>query len=108
MITSTEARMFDKDNNESGVALVRLASDGFIVQSVDTWKTTRSWQREMARTAAMLYMQGDPGEDLRVPIAHVLIAFYDGKVDEDLLIDLVEAILPIELASLGLAGRSSA
>lgn len=84
-------------------ALARLASDGFIERknAGPSWKTSRRWQQAMARTAARLYAE-DPGDDLRVPIAHVMIEMYDG-VDDDRLIELVEAMLPIEAAALGFA-----
>ena len=82
-------------------ALARLASDGFIERrNESSWKTSRRWQQAMARTAARLYKE-DPGDDLRVPIAHVIIEMYDGA-DDDTLIELVEAMLPIEAAALGL------
>ena len=84
--------------------LGRLASDGWIEQSGESWKTSRRWKQAMARTAARLYEE-DPGDDLRVPIAHVMVEIYDGKVDDEELVDLVEAMLPIEAANLGfLAG----
>ncbi len=87
-------------------ALARLASDGWIEHSGDSWKTSRRWQQAMARTAARLYEE-DPGDDLRVPIAHVMVEVYDGKVDDEGLADLVEAMLPIEAKALGLIAATS-
>jgi hypothetical protein len=82
-------------------ALARLAVDGWIEQrDASSWKTSRRWQQAMARTAARLYEE-DPGDDLRVPIAHVMLELYDGKVDDDMLVELVEAMLPLEAAALG-------
>jgi hypothetical protein len=78
-------------------ALARLASDGWIDQD---GKTSRRWKQAMARTAARLYEE-DPGDDLRVPIAHVMVEIYDGKIDDEALVDLVEAMLPIEAKALG-------
>jgi hypothetical protein len=80
--------------------LERLASDGWLDRVGDAWKTSRRWKQAMARTAARLYEE-DPGDDLRVPIAHVMVEIYDGKVDDELLVDLVEAMLPIEAKNLG-------
>jgi hypothetical protein len=82
-------------------ALARLACDGWIEQRGDSWKTSRRWQQAMARTAARLYEE-DPGDDLRVPIAHVMVEVYSGEVDDDGLADLIEAMLPIEADALGL------
>jgi hypothetical protein len=56
----------------------------------------------MARAAAKLYVAGDPGEDLRVPIALALVEAYSGRVDDETVAELVEAMLPIEVESLGL------
>jgi hypothetical protein len=59
----------------------------------------------MARAAVKLYEAGDPGEDLRVPIALALVEIYSERVDDEVVAELVEAMLPIEAASLGLAPR---
>ena len=83
-------------------ALARLEADGFIVQGAAAWRTTRRWQRAMARAAVKLYEEGDPGEDLRVPIALALIDLYESTVDDEVMVQFVESILPIEAASLGL------
>jgi hypothetical protein len=85
------------------VALARLAADGLIVGSEQSWRTTRRWQQAMARAAVELYDQGDPGDDLRVPIALAMLGLYSTSVDDETLAELVEAMLPVELASLGLA-----
>src|SRR5262249_4679928 len=92
-------------SDRARAALARLEADGWIEQSGASWKTSRRWQQAMARVAALLYERGDPGEDLRVPIAHVLIDVYDGKVEDEALADLVEAMLPVEVMSLGLGAR---
>ena len=56
----------------------------------------------MARAAAKLYEQGDAGEDLRVPIAFAMVEIYSDVADDELVAELVEAMLPVEAASLGL------
>jgi hypothetical protein len=104
---STEARVMSKQRtqvqqSQHEEALARLAVDGWIERRNETsWKTSRRWQQAMARTAARLYKE-DPGDDLRVPIAHVMVEIYDGSVDDEALVELVEAMLPIEAAALGL------
>jgi hypothetical protein len=59
----------------------------------------------MARAALRLYEAGDPGHDLRVPIAAALLELYGSGVADEELASLVEAMLPIELAALGLRAR---
>ena len=59
----------------------------------------------MARAAVKLYEANDPGEDLRVPIALAIVEAYAGTVEDEVLAQLVEAMLPIESSSLGLAPR---
>ena len=56
----------------------------------------------MARAALRLYHAGDPGHDLRVPIASALVEIYQTEVADEELAAMVEAMLPIEIASLGL------
>jgi hypothetical protein len=98
-----EARAVSRREDEMQAALTRLEADGFIVRVNDAWKTSRRWQRAMARAAVTLYEKGDPGEDLRVPIAFALLEAYAGELDDEALIPLIEAILPIENAALGLS-----
>ena len=103
---SMEARVTSKQAKHDE-ALARLALDGWIVEKSEaSWKTSRRWQQAMARMAARLYKE-DPGDDLRVPIAHVMVEIYDGQVDDETLIELVEAMLPIEAAALGFVFNSS-
>jgi hypothetical protein len=102
---STEARVTSKQAKHEQ-ALARLSADGFIEKTAESsWKTSRRWQQAMARTAARLYKE-DPGDDLRVPIAHVIVECYEGEAeDDDMLVALVEAMLPIEAMALGLVPR---
>lgn len=88
------------------VALLhRIEQDGLAVREGGVFRTTRKWQRAMARAALHLYEGGDPGEDLRVPIASALLELYGDRVEDEELAALVEAMLPIELRALGL-GRT--
>jgi hypothetical protein len=99
---SLEARVSSREPDEVPAALARLETDGWIERQGASWRTSRRFQRAMARAAAALYEAGDPGDDLRVPIALALLDTYQGKVHDDVLADLVETMLPIELVSLGL------
>jgi hypothetical protein len=60
----------------------------------------------MARAALRLYGAGDPGQDLRVPIAAALLEVYAARLPDEELAALVEAMLPLELAALGLNGST--
>jgi hypothetical protein len=99
---STEARAASSHESEARAALARLEVDGFVTPDGASYRTSRRWQQAMARAAVQLYDAGDPGEDLRVPIALALVEIYSGQVEDEVLVDLVEAMLPIETASLGL------
>jgi hypothetical protein len=93
------------EENRTRSALARFEADGFISQSapgVERWKTSRRWQQAMARAAAKLYALRDEGDDLRVPIALAIVEIYAGQLDDETLAELVETMLPIEAASLGL------
>jgi hypothetical protein len=98
---SAEARVAARTSNNS-VALTRLEADGWIERHGQAFRTSRPWQRAMARAAAKLYEAGDPGDDLRVPIALALFESYQHEIEDEVLADFVEAILPIEAESLGL------
>jgi hypothetical protein len=102
MSASAEGRVSSREAADASAALTRLAADGLIAQKGAVWKTGRRFQRAMAHAAATLYEAGDPGDDLRVPIALALLEVYEGKVEDEVLAELVEAMLPIELVSLGL------
>ena len=102
---SVEARVTSGQAEEARWALARLEADGFIVQREQRWTTSRRWQQAMARAAVKLYEAGDPGEDLRVPIALAIVEAYSGTVDDEVLAQLVETMLPIESSSLGLVTR---
>jgi len=93
-----------KNNLESAVN--RLQADGLAARDGDLLRTTRKWQSAMARAALRLYETGDPGHDLRVPIASALLEIYGPNVVDEELASLVEAMLPVEAHALGV-GRTS-
>ena len=66
----------------------RLVDDGLLEQQGETYSTTRRWQSAMARAALRLYDSGDPGDDLRVPIATALVEIYESEVPDDVLAEL--------------------
>jgi len=98
---SAEARVSPQHENHAQAALARFEADGLIVRGAQRWKTSRRWQQAMARAAVKLYDQGDQGDDLRVPIALAIVEIYSSTLDDETLAELVEAMLPIEAASLG-------
>jgi hypothetical protein len=102
---SAERRASSREATETP-ALARLAADGVVERQEAAWKTSRRFQRAMARAAAALYEAGDPGDDLRVPIAVALLDVCGNQVHDEILAELVETMLPIELVSLGLVQRS--
>ena len=90
------------DPTSDAIALRRIEEDGLAARIDGVLRTTRKWQRAMARAALHLYEGGDPGDDLRVPIASALLELYSDRVEDEELAGLVEAMLPIELRALGL------
>jgi hypothetical protein len=92
--------------NKSESAMHRLQADGLAARDGDSVRTTRKWQSAMARAALRLYEAGDPGHDLRVPIASALLEIYGSNVGDEELASLVEAMLPIEAHALGVARPS--
>jgi hypothetical protein len=90
-------------NEQQQEAMNRLETDGLITPVGDSHHTTRRWQGAMARAAMRLYEARDPGQDLRVPVAHAMLELYPEAPDEELAA-LVEAMLPVELGALGFRG----
>jgi hypothetical protein len=105
---SAEARVSPPLEDRTGPALARFEADGFILRDGQRWKTGRRWQQAMARAAMKLYHDGDPGDDLRVPIALAIVEIYSNTLDDETLAELVEAMLPIETGSLGIAPTDGA
>jgi len=81
--------------------LGRLVHDGLVRVDDGEPHTTRRWQAAMARAALILRDAKAPEDDLRLPIAVALVNLYGDTVDEHEVIDLVGAMLPIELAEAG-------
>jgi hypothetical protein len=84
-------------------SLVRLEADGLISLESGEARTTRRFQAAMARAASQLLALGTDCTDLRIPIAFALVAFYgvhDSSLGDAEIGNLVEALLPIELAEL--------
>lgn len=84
----------------SSRALMRLLGDGVVRREGQRLRTGRRFQRAMTRAAVALFGKGDPGDDLRVPIAFALLEIYGEDCDDDELAHLVEVMLPIEAAEL--------
>lgn len=87
--------------------LARLERDGFLVRRGGRLRTTRRWQGAMARAALRLGRAGDPGDDLRAPIAAALLDVYGADVPEAELVARTLAMLPIEAAELSPAAWES-
>lgn len=81
-------------------ALRRLADDGYIRRDDGRYRTTRRWQGAMARAAIRLASMNDPGDDLRVPIAHALLEAYGADISDPQLAEFITAMLPIEIDEL--------
>jgi hypothetical protein len=81
--------------------LARLVQDGLVRVEDGEPHTTRRWQAAMARAALILRDAKAPEDDLRLPIAVALANVYGDAADEQMLIDYVGELLPIELAESG-------
>jgi hypothetical protein len=81
--------------------LARLVHDGLVRVEDGAPRTTRRWQAAMARAALILRDVKAPSEDLRLPIAVALVNLYGDDADEQMVIDCVGELLPIELAEAG-------
>jgi hypothetical protein len=90
------------DPTNAATAVRRVEEDGLAARVGGVLRTTRKWQRAMARAALHLYERRDPGDDLRIPIASALLELYGDQAEDEELAALVEAMLPIELRALGL------
>jgi hypothetical protein len=54
-------------------AIERMLADGLLRCEQDRLRTAKRWHRAMARAAVSLLEVGDPGEDLRVPVAFAMV-----------------------------------
>ena len=80
-------------------ALERLVADGILRREGGRTRTTPRWQAAMARAAARLKQEEAPWRGLRLPIAAALVESYPA-LDDDALVPLVEALLPVEESEL--------
>jgi hypothetical protein len=80
--------------------LTELASRGLLRTVDGRPRTTARWQAAMSRAALRLMRLGDPGDDLRLPIAVALLDVYGAGLSEEGLARRVEALLPIEAREL--------
>jgi hypothetical protein len=79
--------------------LERLEDDGFVVNTALGPRVTRRWHTALARAALDLYREGQTLDDLRVPLARVLVAHYANEPEPSLAVALA-AILPVVQAEL--------
>jgi len=85
-------------------AHARLEGLGLIARTGEGWKTTRRWQGAMARAALRLLSEGMQEGELSIPVAMALVELLGPTEPDEEMVELVEAMLPIER---GQAGESS-
>jgi hypothetical protein len=74
--------------------LVRV---GLVCQHEGRWRTTRRWHGAMMRAARRLMDAGDPGDDLRVPMASAFVELFGDELSDDDIVRLMHEMLPLEL-----------
>ena len=84
----------------SDEALQQLERDGLLRREQASFRTTKRFQAAMARAAFRLFRTGDAGDDLRLPIAAALFELYGPDHPSNQIAELVDVLLPIELAEL--------
>jgi len=80
--------------------LRRLEADGLLRRDEQEYRTTRRWQSAMARAALALYRKGDPGQDLRTPVAYALLEFYGTELSSEEIAGFVLVMAPLEAREL--------
>jgi hypothetical protein len=80
--------------------IARLEADGVLRREGERYRTTRRFQAAMARAAFHLVRTTDEEGDLRFPIAHALVELYGAELSDSEMLQLIEQLLPIELAEL--------
>jgi len=80
-------------------AKARLIQAELVRSVAGRLRTTRRWQGAMARAAGQLYGQ-KVRFDLRLPIAMALTEVFGAETPSEELVELIEAMLPIELSEL--------
>jgi hypothetical protein len=81
-------------------AIARLEAGGVLRREGERYRTTRRFQAAMARAAFHLVRTTDDEGDLRFPIAHALVELYGSELSDAEMLQLIEELLPIELAEL--------
>lgn len=77
----------------------RLIADGLLRREETRLATTPRAQAALARAALRLQRSGAPWQDLRLPLAAVLVEWYPELPDEEVA-TLVEAMLPVVASEL--------
>ena len=77
-------------------AVARLEQGGLVHREQGVVTTTRRWQGAMARAALRLVAEGEPREDLRIPVVMALVDVYGAEIDDEDLLAMVEVLLPLE------------
>jgi hypothetical protein len=79
--------------------LERLEDDGFVINTNRGPRVTRRWHTALARAALDLYREGQTLDDLRVPLARVLVEHYGDEPEPSITVALA-ALLPVVQAEL--------
>jgi len=74
----------------------QLVADRVLRRVGGELRTARRWQAAMMRAAVRLQAAGDPGTDLRVPVAAAVLELYDGLLPEPSIVDAVDLLTAIE------------
>jgi len=89
-------------------AHARLEGLGLIARTGEGWKTTRRWQGAMARAALRLLADGMQEGALSIPVAMALVELLGPSQPDEEMVELVEAMLPIERGQADATGESRA
>lgn len=83
-------------------AETRLLREGLVRRDVGGLRTAPRWHGAMMRAALRLLDAGDPGEDLRVPVAAALLELLPDASDAEVAA-MAAVLLPLEAAEAGMA-----
>jgi hypothetical protein len=76
----------------------RLAHAGVLHEKRGHWQTTPAWDRALMKAEARVLEFNEAVGEPRVPVMYALIDILGTKIPEAELKDLVEVLLPIEIA----------
>lgn len=82
-------------------ALGHLLTADLVHLSPEGLRTSQRWQGAMARTAVALMQQNEDGDDLRVPIVHVLVEIFADELGEDELCEMTAIMCHVESRMMG-------